>query len=90
MSHTSIENMGMSHGTHMNESQHTYERVMSHASIESQHTSERVVSHTSIDVCDMTLSYGCDTTLSYVCCDFIDVCDMTLSYVYCDSFTCVL
>ena len=80
----------MSHGTHMNESQHTSERVVSHTSIKSQHTSEIVMSHPSIEACDMILSYGCDTTLSYVCCDFTDVCDMTHSYVYCDSFICVL
>ena len=68
-----MKHVWMTHGTHMNESSHTYEWVMSH--IWMSH-----VTH---------MNESCHEHGSFICMTHIRMCDMTHSYVRHDSFICV-
>jgi len=76
----------MSHGTHMNESWHTYEWVMAHIWMShGTHTYESrcIVTHSYVT----WLIHMCAMTHLYVCHDsFICVCPMSQSHVCHDSF----
>ena len=96
-SHGVMAHIWMSHGTHMNESWHTYEWVMAH--VWRSHTTHEWSHDPFIRIfvwMDHVIIHMCGMAPSYVCHDsfirapwLIHMCAMTHPHVCYDSFICV-